>query len=708
MNFHDHVDGALAIERLMRPRSVAIIGISSRSGTAGHTVLDNLIQNGFQGAIYLVGRSGGEISGRRVLVDISSLPEHVDLAILTMPASGVRDAVAQCVKRKVRAAVIFASGFSESGNENDQAEVTRIARAGGLALVGPNCVGYTNLVDGFVCGFANSAKQSLMQKGGDPAFAIISQSGGLTVHIKSSLEARNLQVSYMISSGNEADLGLADFIHYLLNEKNTDGIVIYAEHIRNPTAFLAAAQRAREIGKPIVLLHSGRSDRAKEATKSHTGALAGDYETMAVIVRRAGVVLVDTLEELTDVAEILARFPGGASVGGAAILTFSGAFCAMAHDYCEMIGLQLPSLSPEIEADLRPQLSHFISPRNPLDLGTQVLWQPELVEVGCKALLRDPAMGSLTIAISSGGPSHAVKYLDRIIAGTAGSTKPVVFAVFGDSSPLLPEVMALIKQHRVILSRSPERTLRAMGQLHRHGKLAATPKVQCSGHEENLPRVGKGTIPEYVGKKILVSLGIKVPEGDLAHSVDEAIAIATRVGWPVAMKAQASALAHKTDAGGVVLNVNDEASARHAWAKILSNVARSHPSLEIDGILVEKMSAKGLELVVGAKRDKHWGAVLLVGFGGVWAEAVGDVRLMAPDLSEVEIVKELYKLKSSKLFGKFRDMPERDVGAAARVVAALSNLMHAVPGAVEIEINPLVVHAKDEGATALDALLVTE
>jgi acyl-CoA synthetase (NDP forming) len=692
----------------MRPRSVAIIGISSKPGSAGHTVLGNFVQNDFKGDIHLVGRSGGEIEGRKVLPDIASLPEGVDLAVFTLPASGVKEAVEGCVMRKVGAAVIFASGFSETGNEAGQEEFTRIAQAGGLALIGPNCLGYSNLVDGFVCGFASASKVPVIAPGRDPALAIISQSGGLMAHLKMGYEARQVQVSYTISTGNEADLGVSDFIDFLIADKNTSGVVIYAEDVRNTAAFLAAAERARAAGKPIIMYHSGRGAKAKEATKSHTGALTGDYATMAVMVRRAGIILVDTLEEAIDVAEIMVRFPGAAPTKGAGILTFSGAFCAIAHDYCEMIDLEVPPLSKEIEAELTPQLPVFIPPRNPLDLGTQAIWQPELVEIGTKALLRDPNFGSVTISITASGPNHAVKYLKGIIAAQqVAGKKPLTLSILGDNSPLLPEFMELVKEHRVVLSRSSERNLRAVAQVHRYGEAIAVPKAKPPQPINNLPKLGKGTQPEYLGKQLLAAAGMKIPSGGLARTADEAVAIAKKIGYPVAMKAQAAALAHKTEAGGVALNLTNDAAVRETWKKVSDSVTKHQPGLVLDGMLIEKMAGKGIELMVGARRDRQWGPVILVGLGGIWVEAIGDVRLLPPDLPEAEIAREIRKLKSAKVLGKFRGAPARDVEAVAVVVATIARLMLTVPEIVEIDINPLVVHAKGEGVTALDALFVT-
>jgi acetate---CoA ligase (ADP-forming) len=700
--------GAHSIERLMRPKAVAIVGISSKPGTAGHAVLNNLTVNNFAGDIHLVGRSGGEIAGRKVLTTVAELPEGVDLAIFTLPAGGVRDALTECIKRKVGGAVVFASGFAEAGNRAAQDELTKIAREGGIALLGPNCLGYQNFINGLAVGFTGGTALKRVAGSTDPAIAIISQSGGLGGHFRWAFEARDLPVSYSISTGNEAGLGLAEFIDFLSDDKMTRVIVIYVEQIRHPEAFLAAAGRARASGTPVLMVHPGRSARAKDATSSHTGALAGDYAVMRARMAHAGIPLFDTLDELVDTAEILARFPRPVTKGGLAVLTFSGAFCAMAHDFADDLGMELPPLSAATDANLKSKLPEFMPPRNPLDLGTQALWEPDLVGIGTKALLDDPGLGALLISIPASSPRHANHYIKGIVEANKGNPKPMVLAMLGDRSPLPQELLEVARENRIILSRSSERSFRAMAHVINYGQgfnkaQSAAKPAPFSG----LPKLGSGTQAEWLGKQFLAAAGLRVPQGGLAKSADEAAEIAKRVGYPVALKAQAAALAHKTEAGGVLLNIADEAALRRAWTTLNANIERAQPGLRLDGALVEKMAAKGLELVVGAKRDATWGPVVLVGLGGVMIEALGDVRLLPPDLPEAEIVEELLKLRTAKLLKGFRGAPPVDLEAVARTAALVGRLMLTNPEITEIDINPLFAHARGEGVTAVDALIVT-
>jgi acetate---CoA ligase (ADP-forming) len=701
---------ASAIGAVMHPRSVAIVGVSAKPGSAGRVVLELLHNNKFPGPIHIVGRSTANIEGHKVLANIDDLPDNVDLAVLTLPAAAVREAVEGCVRRKVKAAVIFASGFAEVGSDgnSEQDRIGAIARAGGLALVGPNCLGLMNFVDGFAAVFFSPQPIPRLPEGTRGAVAIVAQSGGLGNHLEAGLGARGVPVSCWISTGNEAGLGLADFIQYLLDDPVTQVIALYAEDIRRPQEFIAIAGEARRRGKPIVMLHPGRGARAKEAARSHTGALTGDHAVMRTLVEHAGVVVVDNLDELMDVSEILARFPNP-SKGDLGILTFSGAFCGIAHDFCEDIGVHLPPLSRETLDHLTPILPAFLPPKNPLDLGTQTIQQPELLQICVEALLRDPAIGGLLISIPATSPRHSVIYVEGIAAASKTSTKPVALAILGDGSPLSPDFTAVVRKNNIVLSRSSDRTMRAMGKVidygNRNSALAARKTAPVA--PVAIPELGAGAQPEWLGKKVLAALGIATPAGELARNVEAAVAVADRIGYPVAMKAQAAKLEHKTEAGGVMLGVANAEAVRSAWQTLHDNVARAQSGLKLDGVLVEAMSPRGLELVVGARRDPRWGPVVMVGLGGIWVEALGDVRLMPPDLSEAEIVAELRKLKTAKLLNGFRGAPPADIDAVAAATAAVGRLMRARPDIAEVDINPLMVHAAGHGATALDALIIT-
>jgi acyl-CoA synthetase (NDP forming) len=288
-----------------------------------------------------------------------------------------------------------------------------------------------------------------------------------------------------------------------------------------------------------------------------------------------------------------------------------------------------------------------------------------------------------------------------------GSTKPKVMVALGDTWPLGPDVMEAVRESPAVFSRSSDRMMRAIALYTRYGRLLARPLATMPPEPiQGLPKLGKGAQPEWLGKKVLAAAGIRVPDGELARTADEAIMVAKRIGYPVVLKAQAAALSHKTEAGGVILNLADESAVRAAWDTLVENVKRAAPGIALDGALVEKMSPKGIELMVGAKRDPGWGTVLLLGLGGIWVEALGDVKLLPVGADERQIVEALHNLRTAKLLAGFRGAPPADITAVAQVVMAIGRLMQTVPELTEIDVNPLMVHAKGQGATALDALIV--
>jgi acyl-CoA synthetase (NDP forming) len=673
--------------------------MSARAGSAGQVILQALKLNNFEGDIHLVGRSNEPIDGRPVLKSADELPEGVDLAVFTLPAAAVREAIEACARRKVGSAMIFAAGFAEVGDQATQDAVADTARAAGLAVVGPNCLGITNNVDGMWLHmlYAREAK-----RGVEGGIAFVGQSGGLLGHFQRAADGLGLPLAYVISSGNEAGLEGTDFIEFLTTDPSTRVIAIYCEQIRRPAEFLAACRRARAAGKPVVLMQAGRGAKARKAAQSHTGALIGDWATMRTQAEDAGAIVVSTMDEMMDLVQILVRYPSPPSKGPA-ILTASGAYVGLTNDFAEELGLDLPDLAPSTLKKVSEVLPSYGNYGNPLDVTAG--FAPDALSTVAKALLDDPNAGMLFISFPISYPAP-VKAFNK---GMEGSPKPKVLVALGDTWALTPEVMQAVGENTAVFSRSSDRMLRAIALYVRYGRSLARGRVAADPVPfADMPQFGKGTQPEWLGKKILAAAGIRVPDGALARTPDEAAATARSVGYPVALKAQAAALSHKTEAGGVMLNIADEAALRAAWATMQRNVAAAAPGVMLEGGLVEKMSPKGLELMIGAKRDPAWGTVLLLGLGGIWVEALGDVQLLPVDADEAQTHEALHKLRAAKLLGGFRGAPPVDVEAVAKAVLALGRLMRTTPAIVEIDVNPLMVHAKGQGAIALDALVVVE
>jgi len=689
--------GVEAVARFLNPGSVAIVGISMRSGSAGQIILQCLKVNDFAGDVHLVGRTDEPIDGRNVLKSVDDLPEGVDLAVFTLPAAAVREAMEACVRRKVRSAMVFAAGFAETGDYETQDAVAATARAAGLAVVGPNCLGITNNVDGMWLHMLHARKAL---RGVENGVAFVGQSGGLLGHFQRATDGRDIPLSYVISTGNEAGLETTDFLEFLVDDRATRVIVAYCEEIRRPQAFLAAVRRARAVGKPVVLMLPGRSAKARKAAQSHTGALIGDYATIRTQVEAAGAIVVTTMDETMDLVQILQRFPTPPTKGPG-ILTASGAYIGLTNDFVEDIGLELPELEPATLQKIRETLPSYGNYGNPLD--TTAGFVPSMLPVVTKTLIDDPNVGMLFISF----PINTAITVRAFNEGMAQSPKPKVMCALGDTWQLSADVTEAVKESPAVFSRSSDRMLRAVGLYTKYGRLLGRTRPNDTPEPiARLPKLGKGPQPEWLGKQVLAAAGLRVPAGKLARTPDEAVTVANTIGYPVVLKAQAAALSHKTEAGAVTLNLTDEAMLRAGWDSMISNVKRAAADVVLDGALVETMCPRGIELMVGAKRDPGWGTVLLLGLGGIWVEALGDVQLLPCNADEAQIREAAGKLRAAKLLAGVRGAPAADMDAVVRAVRAIDHLMQSVPELTEIDVNPLMVHAAKEGATALDALIV--
>jgi len=693
---------ALPVDRLLRPRSIAIVGVSDPA-SPGATVLAGLRTFGYGGAIHLVSRGRREVLGEPCVASIDELPLDVDVAALCVPRDAVAEALAACVRRRMGGAIVFASGFAEAdaAGRAEQDALAAMARKEGLALLGPNCLGLVNQIDGvpLSMGGIEPMRDRALTVG------LIAQSGAMMSAIREAARAKGVGFSHMISTGNEAVLGAEDFLAALIEDGATRVIALFVEQIRRPRLFLALAAQARQAKKPIVLFHSGRGAAARAAARSHTGALAGDFRTMAALTAHEGVVLVESFDELTDVAALLDRAP--APTTGVGVITNSGAFCGIAHDVCEAAGLDIPGLSEATVARVRALLPPFAPAANPLDLGTQLMRAPHLLGEAAQALLEDPNIGSLVIATVLGTSQQALDKARAAMPVLRAAKKPVAFGAIGGEAVLPAEFLSAFDDGKVVLFRSPERALRAVARITAHGRA-----LRRRGVPRRVPDIAptappaRGMVLEYLAKPWLAAIGIPMPDGALARSCAEAAEIAARIGYPVVLKVQAKDLAHKSDAGGVMLDIAEAAGLERAWEKLHATLIKTRPDVSLDGVLVERMSPPGVEMVVGARRDPDWGAVVMVGLGGVFVEVLDDVRLVAPDATVEEITAEIGKLHGAKLLAGMRGAPPADIEALADIVAKTAALMRARPEIAEIDLNPVTVYAKGKGACALDALVV--
>lgn len=691
------------LDRLLRPRSIALVGASSNSGSLGESVITNLEDAGYAGDLYLINPKRPIVHGRQCLGSIDELPDGVDCAVLAIPGTAVLDSARACARKGIGGLIVFSAGFAEAGETGREAqrELTSIARDYDIALEGPNCLGMVNYLEGVPLTFVSTPPQEQIRI---PGAAILSQSGALAAVLAVNMLHHRIPLTYSISTGNEAAIGVEDFFEHLIEGESTRVFALVVEQFRQPKRLLDLARRARKLGKFVVLLHPGRSKAAQASAATHTGAIAGDYEVMHALVTDAGVIHVESLEEFVDVSQILVRcseFTGG----GAAVFTESGAFKALTLDLCERVGLELPLLSVKAEAALREALPVFVPPSNPLDLTAQGLVDPTLYRRTLPAVLEEDSFGSVLLAIILTDSKTTRLKLPPIVDAIRRlkPTKPVVFAALDEGAPFdFPELTEL-RQLGVACFPSAERAIAALARVTSLRPLQAERQVRIANQSLTARSMLKGVIPEYRSKAIVREIGISVVVGKLAKNLEDAIEIAHNIGFPLVLKAQAAELPHKTEAGCVQLGIESEQELSKAWAVLHENVKTYKPDLDLDGVLVEQMAPPGLELIIGARRDAQWGPVLLIGSGGVFAEGVRDARVLPPEMTRREIQEELRKLRCGSLFGGYRGMPALDIEAAADAVYRLSGLIQSSPEITEIDINPLVVYPK--GVIALDALI---
>ncbi len=692
------------IDRLLRPQSVAIVGASDKPGALGAAVLTNLERNDYPGEIHLINPKRETIGGRPCIASVAALPDGVDLAILAIPRVAVVETVQQLADKGVGAAMIFAAGFAEGGEAGiaDQHEIGRIAKQAGMIIEGPNCLGSVNYVDRIPLTFIDTPLAGKSAGG----VGIVSQSGAMAAVLAVMLDSRAVDLTYSVSTGNEAANGVEDFVDYLIEDEKTRIIAMIVEQFRQPARFLASVRRARDAGKTVILLHPGKSSAARESAATHTGAMAGDYKLMRAKVERAGVIMAETLEELGDIAEIAATCKALPS-GNVAVLGESGALKALTLDLSEELGLSLATLTDDNAPRLREALPDFVPVSNPLDLTAQGLVDPDMYYRVLSALFEDDRVGTVYAGIIQTNPATIGIKLPPFLRAVneLKPTKPVIFAGVDEGADVPADWLDKLRAEGIPYFPTTERAFRAIRRLtaaseRDAGASSAAPlKVAALAGEH-------GVVPEYRSKALLGPLGIPFPKGQFAANVEAAIAAAESIGGAVVMKAQAAALSHKSDAGGVALNLVGADAIRVAWDKMHADVARYDGSIRLDGVLIEAMGARGLELIVGAKNDPLWGPVILAGFGGVTAEILQDVRLLAPDLTTDGIIAELNQLKQAALLHGYRGAPALDVAAAADLIAKVGQLLLGEPSIEELDLNPVVLYPKGQGVVALDALML--
>jgi acetate---CoA ligase (ADP-forming) len=673
------------LARLFAPASVAVLGVSRNPAKLGYRLLENLKAGGYAGRIHPVNPGGEPILGLATLPAIDALPQGVDLALVSLPAPAVPAAVAALAALEVGAAVILSSGFGEvdDGGRQTQREVLARARAAGMRLVGPNCMGV----------YSAPARLNGTYFWDLPAIeggiGVVSQSGAYGGLIFRHLGGRGLGVRHFLSIGNQADVDVAEVIDYFAGDPSTTVIACFVEALRDGPRFVEAARRATA-DKPLVVLKGGRSDAGRRAAGSHTGALAGTYDVYRAGFRRAGAVLAEDTEEFFDAIEALAISTAPRPSSPAiAVITVSGGPSVVAADSAEHAGLSLPALGDDARAALRALLPPFAAVGNPVDLTPQV--SPDRIAPAVRLVFEQVEVAGV-VAVDVG--LDVPEFADAIVAASDATGKPAV-AFTADA----PGIAERLRAGGVPVLSGPERAVRAWRALWRARAPGATRLAPVAPAEiaRMLAEAAAGPLPYALARRALEAHGVVFCRERIATTEDEAVAAAETIGYPVVVKADAPDLLHKTEAGAVRLDVRDAGAVREAFRDARSRLGAPR-------VVVQERVADGVELLLGARRDPVFGPVVVVGTGGILAEAICDVSLALAPVGADEARAMLHEGVRSRLLAGVRGRPACDEAPLIDAIMAIGDLVASAPRLIELDVNPVI--ATGGRAVAVDAVAI--
>ena len=686
---------------MLRPRSIALVGATDRSRWSQNT-FDNLVNRKYAGDIHLVSRRGGTVHGRSAATSCAAVGAPIDLALLMVPMAAIDEALADLAAADVHNAVILTSGFAETGHEgaDHQSRLALLARRHGVSLLGPNCLGFVNFIDNvplWTGGFRAPSRPG--------SIAVVTQSGANGSFISSLAAQHEIGLSHMVSTGNEADLDCAAFIDHLVEQPEVRAIALFAETIRHAPSFAAAARRAIAAAKPIVVLKIGLSEVTARSAQAHTGALVGDDRVFDGVCRQLGIVRVDAIEDLLFTADVITR-TGVLEPRGLAVVSISGGACEIVADRAQVLNVPMPALSDSAVAELRAALPSFGTPHNPLDITGGAVLQPDLFEQGLRILGRQQEFSALACLFDVPvAEEHATEFvlaaLRHIAAGLHAAGMPALLVshsvkpVTGVSTRIIDDIGL------PYVSAGLHHGMNALGkafwwseQQRRLGGASAS--IATIADADDRPRSERATL-DYLAR-----CNVPVVPVALAQDADQAVASARAIGGRVALKIASDDIAHKSDIGGVVLNLQGDDAVADAFRRVMA--AAPHGA-RVDGVLVAPMRSGGLELFVGCTRDPQWGPVMAVGLGGVWVEVLQDVSLRPLPIDATEVKRMLGELRGAKLLHGARGMPPADLDAVAAVIARIGDAAVALgPDLDALEVNPLWVRGAD--VEALDALAV--
>jgi acyl-CoA synthetase (NDP forming) len=692
-------DDTVSLDSLFNPHSIAVFGASSEPRKIGGRPIHYLKETGFSGKVWPINPHHREVQGLAAYPDLASVPGEVDQALIALPAVAVADAVDACVARGLRSIVIFSAGFQETGAKGAalQADIVARCRRAGIRMLGPNCLGLASFRSGAYSTFSHNLEFAPPSPG---PIAMVSQSGAVGTWAMFKGVKRGMTFSRFVATGNEADVDVADCIEWLASDPETQVIAGYLESCQHGRRLVAALETARVAGKPVVLMKSGASEAGSVAAASHTGSLAGSDAAYEAAFRATGAVRARSIDELLDVAGMAARsvLPRGKRLG---VVTVSGGFGVMMADAAVPVGVQLPGLPAEVQARIKATLA-FAASANPVDVTPQILNNFALLRPALAAMLEGDHFDSLVGFFGVMGlDPHLIDPLKQTI-GEARAAHPDRLVAL--CMVTTPEVEAELASAGIPILDDPNRIVTTIA------RLAEVRAAMDRGPAGFLTPVRPaaavgGPIAPSTATALLAEAGIAFVAERLATDAAGAARAAERIGGPVALKIASPDIAHKSDVGGVVLNVAGGAEAADAFARIVASVRAARPEARIDGVALSPMIAGGVETVIGTVNDPDFGPLVMFGLGGIHVETLKDVAFRLAPVSDAEARSMIHEIRGLPVLRGARGAPPSDIDALARAITALSRFAAAhATDIASVDINPFIVLPK--GGMAVDALIV--
>jgi acetate---CoA ligase (ADP-forming) len=695
-----------SIHRMLNPASIAVVGATPRLQYGGR-FLRAALQAGERVRVYPVNPRYDEIMGVKSYPTLQDVPETPDVVGIVVPYHQVMPTLEECARKQVRSAIIISAGFAERGDggrRDLQRQIGTFARQSGIRVSGPNCLGVANVKAGiWAC-----AGSRLVMSGGGP-IALVSQSGASAFgpFLTRAVDL-GIGYSYIVTTGNEADLESSDFIRYLLDDPDTRVIACFIEGFKDGRKFMEVARLAAECNKPIVLIKIGRSPAGAKAATSHTAAMTGADAVHDAVFKQYGVLRVEDYDELLETAQFLAYSPP-LTKEGVSIVSHSGGISSLTADKCGQMGLPLPDLTASSRDGLNEVLKGFGWAANPADVTTYANSEsfPQIL----RYMVEGPEVGTLVVA-SAGADSQARQVIEL------RDTTDKALAFLWTGSLTATDGLNQLKASKIPVFLSPDRLARGLRskveyQRWRERCLMAgdepLPPMSVWQREalQDLAGLGRRTLTEHEARRFLAHWEVTGVREERTTTIDAALAAAGRIGYPVVLKVESPDIPHKTEAGVVRLNVQSDVELRQAYTEIMHNAERHAPNAQVLGVLVQEMVRGGIEAIVGLSRDPLFGPVLLFGMGGIFVELYQDVALRACPITQSDAREMLQEVKGARLLEGFRGYPAADVDALVHLLVRISHLGHQCEREIrELDLNPLLVLPRGQGVRAADALIV--